>query len=43
MKEEQKEDLKIGDSQILIYQSGGGKTNIEVRLENENNWLTLSL
>lgn len=33
MKEEQKEE-------ILIYQSEEGKTKIEVRLENENIWLT---
>jgi len=28
------------NSQILIYQTEGGKTKIEVRLENETVWLT---
>lgn len=40
MKEGQKGELKIGDSQILIYQSEEGNTKIEVRLENEDIWLT---
>jgi len=31
------------DSQILIYQTEGGKTKIEVRLENETVWLTQKL
>ena len=29
--------------QILIYQTEGGKTKIEVRLENETVWLTQKL
>lgn len=28
------------DSEILIYQTGDGKTKIEVKLENENVWLS---
>jgi len=31
------------NSQILIYQTEGGKTKIEVRLENETVWLTQKL
>lgn len=30
-------------SKMLIYQSQEGKTKIEVRLENENIWLTQAL
>ncbi|MBN2208027.1 MAG: virulence RhuM family protein [Candidatus Coatesbacteria bacterium] len=32
-----------GDSQILLYQTGDGRTRIEVRLEAETVWLTLQL
>ena len=28
------------DSEIILYQTEGGDTKIEVRLENENVWLT---
>jgi len=31
------------NSQILIYQTEGGKTKVEVRLENETVWLTQKL
>jgi len=31
------------NSQILIYQTEGGQTKIEVRLENETVWLTQKL
>jgi hypothetical protein len=31
------------NSQILIYQTEGGKTKIEVRLKNETVWLTQKL
>jgi len=31
------------NTQILIYQTEGGKTKIEVRLENETVWLTQKL
>jgi hypothetical protein len=34
---------KIIKSNILIYQTEGGKTKIEVRLENETVWLTQKL
>lgn len=40
MKEEQKGELKIGDSQIILYQTEDGTTKIDVRLENENVWLS---
>ena len=29
--------------QFLVYQTEGGETRIEVRLENETVWLTLNL
>ncbi len=32
-------ELKIGDSQIIIYQAPDGKTNLDVRLEKETVWL----
>jgi hypothetical protein len=35
-----KSELKIGESQILIYQSPEGNIQIDVRLENETVWLT---
>ncbi|MFV9644910.1 MAG: hypothetical protein ACNYWU_03720 [Desulfobacterales bacterium] len=34
---------KIIKSNILIYQTEGGQTKIEVRLENETVWLTQKL
>ena len=40
MKEEQKGELKNGNSQIILYQAEDGTTKIEVRLENETVWLT---
>lgn len=40
MKEEQKGEWKIGESQIILYQTEDGKTKIDVRLENENVWLS---
>ena len=40
MKEEQKGELKIGDSQIILYQTEDGTTKIDVRLENKNVWLS---
>ena len=40
MKQEQKGELKIGDSQIILYQTEDGTTKIDVRLENENVWLS---
>lgn len=30
----------MNDSQIVIYQTEGGETKIDVRLENETVWLT---
>ena len=33
-------ELKIGDSQIILYQTDEGNTRVEVRLEDENVWLT---
>jgi len=35
-----KEKLKIGDSQIIIYQTPDGKTQLDVKLENETVWLS---
>ena len=40
MKDKPKEELTTGDSQIILYQAEDGTTKIEVRLENENVWLT---
>jgi len=40
MKDQPKEELTTGDSQIILYQAEDGTTKIEVRLENENVWLT---
>ncbi len=34
------EELKIGNSQIIIYQTQDGHTNLDVRLENDTVWLT---
>ena len=34
-----KEELKIGDSQIVIYQAPDGTANLDVRLEDETVWL----
>ena len=36
-------DQLMSNSQILIYQTEGGQTKIEVRLENETVWLTQKL
>ena len=33
-------DLKSDNSEIVIYQTKDGKTKIEVRVEDENVWLT---
>ncbi len=33
-------ELKIGDSQIVIYQTPDGTTNLDVRLDNDTVWLT---
>ncbi|KAA6301921.1 MAG: Toxin Doc [Candidatus Ordinivivax streblomastigis] len=33
-------ELKIGDSQIIIYQAPDGTTNLDVRLEEDTVWLT---
>jgi Virulence protein len=33
-------ELKIGDSQIIIYQTPDGTTNLDVKLEDETVWLT---
>lgn len=35
-----KEELKIGDSQIIIYQTPDGITQLDVKLENETVWLS---
>lgn len=35
-----KEELKIGDSQIIIYQTPDGNTQLDVTLEKETVWLT---
>jgi len=35
-----KEELKIGDGQIIIYQTPDGKTQLDVKLENETVWLS---
>jgi hypothetical protein len=32
-------ELKIGDSQIIIYQAPDGTTNLDVRLEEDTVWL----
>jgi len=40
MKDKPKGELTTGDSQIILYQAEDGTTKIEVRLENENVWLT---
>jgi len=40
MKDKPKEELTTDDSQIILYQAEDGTTKIEVRLENENVWLT---
>ena len=40
MKDKPKEELTTGDSQIILYQAEDGTTKIEVRLVNENVWLT---
>ena len=40
MKDQPKEELTTGDGQIILYQAEDGTTKIEVRLENENVWLT---
>ena len=40
MKDQPKGELTTGDSQIILYQAEDGTTKIEVRLENENVWLT---
>ena len=40
MKEEQKQELKNGDSQIILYQTEDGTTKIEVRLKNETVWMS---
>jgi len=34
-----REELKIGDSQIVIYQAPDGTANLDVRLEDETVWL----
>jgi hypothetical protein len=34
-------EIKIGDSQIIIYQTEDGQTKIDVRMENETVWLSL--
>ncbi len=33
-------ELKIGNSQIVIYQTSDGTTNLDVRLDNDTVWLT---
>lgn len=35
-----KEEVKIGDSQIIIYQTSDGNTLLDVKLDNETVWLT---
>lgn len=35
-----KEEVKIGDSQIIIYQTSDGKTQLDVKLDNETVWLS---
>lgn len=35
-----KEELNIGNSQIIIYQTSDGKTQLDVKLDNETVWLT---
>lgn len=35
-----KEKLKIGNSQIIIYQTPDGRTQLDVKLENETVWLS---
>jgi hypothetical protein len=42
MPEEQKYDSIIPTGEIILYQTEDGKTKIEVRLENDTVWLTLS-
>lgn len=39
--EEKRNELKIGDSQILLYKTSEGEVKIEVILQNETVWLTL--
>ena len=41
-KKSTKKDLLKSGSEIIIYQTEGGQTKIEVRLENDNVWLTLN-
>ncbi|MEA5128318.1 MAG: RhuM family protein [Proteiniphilum sp.] len=35
-----KKELKVGDSQIVFYQTQDGRTNLDVKLEDETVWLT---
>ena len=35
-----KNNLKIGESQIIIYQTADGQTKIDVRMQNETIWLS---
>lgn len=35
-----KEQLKVGDNQIIIYQTSDGETNLDVKLENDTVWLS---
>jgi hypothetical protein len=42
MEDKNKGELKIGESQIVLYQSNNGAVKIDVRLEDETVWLSQS-
>jgi hypothetical protein len=43
MKSDETDKTPMNDSGILLYQTGDGRTRVEVRLENESVWLTQRL